>query len=1067
VNLTLSAPTGGATLGAQSTATLTITDNDVAPAGTIQFSVAGYSVTESGPTATITATRANGTNGAVGVTYATSNGIATAGSDYTAASGTLSWANGDSASKTFTVAITDDATVESSETVNLTLSAPTGGATLGAQSTATLTITDNDVAPVGTIQFSVAGYSVTEAGPAATITATRANGTNGAVGVTYATSNGTATAGSDYTAASGTLSWANGDSANKTFTVAILEDAAVEGSETVNLTLSGPTGGATLGTQQTAVLTITDNDNPPAGSIQFTASTISVSEGGSVVTITASRTGGTFGAIGATYATSNGTAIATSDYNAASGTLSWANGDSANKTFTVAILDDGALENAETFTATLTAPTGGASIGSTPTITVTINDNDVGPVFSIANVSPAESAGSVTLTVTKTGATTLTHAVSYATGAGTATAGSDYTTTSNSVSFAPGDTTKTFTVPILEDSAYEGNEAFTVALSGPTNGATVSGSAGTATVTINDNDTAPVFSLVDATVSEGGGTATVTVIKAGTTSLTHAVSYGTIDGGATSGSDYTIASGSLTFAPGDTSKTFSVIILEDTAFEGPEAITTTLFSATNGATVAGGSGLATGTINITDNESGPVFSIANVAPAESAGSVTLTVTKTGGTAFTHAVNYATAAGSATAGSDYTTTSGSLVFAAGDTSKTFTVPILDDSSFEGSESFTVALSSPTNGSAVSGTAGTATVTVSDNEAGPVFSIASASPAEASGGIALTITKTGTSALTHSVSYATSGGSATAGADYTAVSSSISFSPGETVKTINIPILDDSVYEGSENFLVTLSGATGGASVSGGAGQASVMIVDNESPPVFTTSNVSVNENAGTVTITVVRTGGTVYSHAVNYASASGTATSGSDFTAVSGTLTFTPSETSKTISVAITNDAVQEATEAFAVSLSSPTFSATLGSPSSATVSIIDDEPTATVSIPDRDVSVWYPGAINVRANYQIAKSGDIYADTMAVYFGDVGDWISPKVGMGNYEVRAAGSSVSYCGGPFGTWVDLASTDAWWFAEADTAQPFTTCVLDLQIRAKANPSVILDTATVTISLNVGE
>src|SRR5213075_2531305 len=129
-------PTGGATIGLRSLTTLTIADNDVAASGAIQFSAPTYSVTEAGPSATITATRTGGTNGAVGVTYATSNGTATSGSDYTAASGTLSWANGDAASKTFTVAILDDAAVESSETVNLTLSAPTGGATLGAQSTA-------------------------------------------------------------------------------------------------------------------------------------------------------------------------------------------------------------------------------------------------------------------------------------------------------------------------------------------------------------------------------------------------------------------------------------------------------------------------------------------------------------------------------------------------------------------------------------------------------------------------------------------------------------------------------------------------------------------------------------------------------------------------------------------------------------------------------------------------------------------------------------------------------------------------------------------------------------------
>jgi YVTN family beta-propeller protein len=114
----------------------------------------------------------------------------------------------------------------------------------------------------GTLQFSAATYSVGEAGGSVTITVTRVGGSTGAVGASFATSDGTATAGSDYTAASGTLSWADGDSAPKTFVVPILQDALVEGNETVNLTLSAPTGGATLGAPSTAVLTIVDDDAP-------------------------------------------------------------------------------------------------------------------------------------------------------------------------------------------------------------------------------------------------------------------------------------------------------------------------------------------------------------------------------------------------------------------------------------------------------------------------------------------------------------------------------------------------------------------------------------------------------------------------------------------------------------------------------------------------------------------------------------------------------------------------------------------------------------------------------------
>src|SRR5262249_27941984 len=159
-------------------------------------------------------------------------------------SGTLTFADGET-SKTFTVPISDDNLVEINETFNLALSNPTGGAALGNPATASVTIVDNDTPQPGTLQFSAAAYSVSENQGTATITVTRTGGSNVPVSVNYATSDGTAT-GADYTASSGTLSFGIGET-SKTFTVPITDDTLVEGNETINLTLAGPTGGATLG----------------------------------------------------------------------------------------------------------------------------------------------------------------------------------------------------------------------------------------------------------------------------------------------------------------------------------------------------------------------------------------------------------------------------------------------------------------------------------------------------------------------------------------------------------------------------------------------------------------------------------------------------------------------------------------------------------------------------------------------------------------------------------------------------------------------------------------------------
>ena len=354
---------------------------------TLQFNAAAYSVGEAGPTATIIVTRTGGSDGAVSVDYATSNGTAEAGSDYTAASGTLNWGDGDTADKTFTVSITDDGTYEGDETVNLALSNPTG-ATLGAQSTAVLTIIDNDSPSHGTLHFSSGTYTVGEAGPTVTIIVTRTGGSDGAVGVQYDTSNGTAEAGSDYTAASGTLNWAAGDTTNKTFTVSITDDGTYEGDETVNLALSSPSGGATLGAQSTAVLTITENDAPSHGTLQFSEAAYSVGETGPTATIIVTRTGGSDGAVGVDYATSNGTAEAGSDYTAASGTLNWADGDFANKTFIVSITHDETYEGDETVNLALSSPSGGAGLGAQSAAVLTITEDDPAKPVAVCEATP-------------------------------------------------------------------------------------------------------------------------------------------------------------------------------------------------------------------------------------------------------------------------------------------------------------------------------------------------------------------------------------------------------------------------------------------------------------------------------------------------------------------------------------------------------------------------------------------------------------------------------------------------------------------------------------------------------
>ena len=230
---------------------------------TLQFSATNFPATEEAGTAIVTVIRAGDLTAAATVHFATSDGVALAGADYTATSGTLNFATGE-ISKTFLVTISNDAIAEAAESFTVTLSDATG-ATLGTQSTATITIAANTAAgggvpPVtspGTLQFSTTDFPTPEEAGTVIVTVTRTGDATAAATVHFATSDGVAIASADYIATSGTLNFIAGETF-KTFSVPIINDAITEAAESFTVTLNDATG-ATLGTQSTATVTIAAN----------------------------------------------------------------------------------------------------------------------------------------------------------------------------------------------------------------------------------------------------------------------------------------------------------------------------------------------------------------------------------------------------------------------------------------------------------------------------------------------------------------------------------------------------------------------------------------------------------------------------------------------------------------------------------------------------------------------------------------------------------------------------------------------------------------------------------------
>ena len=419
-----------------------------------------------------------------------------------------------------------------------------------------------------------------------------------------------------------------------------------------------------------------DEVNLP-GVLQFSVATNTVGEGAGSLVMNVTRTGGSDGSVGVVYNPFDGTAMSPGDYTCPSGNLSWADGDTANKTITATIVDDNVDEPSQDFTVTLSAPSGGATIGTNVTATNTITDNDSPPTFTISDVTQAEgSAGpnDFTFTVTKNGATEFVTSIDYLTQDGSAFAPGDYTAiTQTTLTFQPNETTKQVMVSVNGDMTYENNETFTVALTNQMSageGINIPhGFAVFGTGTIQNDDSQPSFAINDVTMNEGNSGPTsfiFTVTKTGSTALNSSVNFQTIDGSATLGdNDYQTNSGLLTFGPADTMMQVTVTVNGDTTVEPNENFTVELSNASD-ATIGDNSG--TGTITNDDVAAPPTFSIDDVTMNEGdAGqtSFVFTVTK-GGTGAAN-VDFQTMNGTATTGNnDYVTNSGTLTFGPTDT-----------------------------------------------------------------------------------------------------------------------------------------------------------------------------------------------------------------------------------------------------------------------------------------------------------------------------------------------------------------------------------------------------------------
>ncbi len=327
----------------------------------------------------------------------------------------------------------------------------------------------------------------------------------------------------------------------------------------------------------------------------------------------------------------------------------------------------------------------------------------------------------------------------------------------------------------------------------------------------------------------------------------------------------------------------------------------------------------------------PTLSVQPLTVDEGVGTANVAVTLSSPATSPVSVVLATQAGTASGGSDFYGTSRTLNFAAGETTRTAAVTIIDDGAPESNESFTVRLFSP-SGATIG--ASTAQVTITDNDTGvATLSVNPVSVNESDGSVDVAVTLSSPVSNTVTVKFSTQSQTATGGSDFFGKFQQLSFPAGTTSRTVTVTLVNDAVAESQESFIARIFGATG-AGISNA--QANVTINDDDAGvSSLSVLPTSVSESAGSVNVVVTLSPASSSAVSVKFATSSQTASGGSDFYGKSTTVNFAPGQTSKSVSVTIVNDQVAESTETFRARLFAPT-GASIGS-SQANVTINDDD----------------------------------------------------------------------------------------------------------------------------------
>jgi len=494
--------------------------------------------------------------------------------------------------------------------------------------------------------------------------------------------------------------------------VPVINNGLPEGNKTVTMILTKAVN-ISLASPSNATLTIIDTVTAP-GQLLFNATNYIVNEGDGTAYLTVLRTNGSSGSVSVDYTTVSGTGQPGINYTTSSGTVTFSSGE-ISKQILVTLLDNNVVQGTVSFSVNLSNPTGGSTLTLPSAANVSIIDNDIGFMFLNGTNYVRETNGLVPVFVQRVGGTNGGVTVNYATtNNGTAQAGVNYTPVSGTLLFATNETLKVISLPLFYNPQVTGDLTLGMKLSAPVGGFLASPS--NTFVVIQDADAGLSFTNSAMNVYKNSGSAVVTVVCGNpsvepvivnSNTVPLSVSYSTVNGTGAAGVDYIATNGVLIFTNGIGTNTFAVPIINNSLVTGNHTFNLMLNNPTptNIARIVSPSNLV---VTIVDNNSGFSFSSPVYTVLKTGVSATITVNRTDNTNQVSSVNFTTADGTASANVDYFATNGVLVFTNGDTTKTFNITILANTTVQADKTILLQLSNPTNAFLIAPYAATLTI-----------------------------------------------------------------------------------------------------------------------------------------------------------------------------------------------------------------------------------------------------------------------------------------------------------------------------------------------------------------------